>query len=88
MAFNDPKCLHVAHLYSDSQDAHDGHVVERHPDVLAVIKSRHLDRPGLPGQEGPKQLKCFNQEDSGSVADIDHHSIFPDQLYFHCFLSP
>lgn len=22
------------------------------------------------------------------VVDIDHHSIFPDQLYFYCFLSP
>ena len=38
-----------AHLYSDPQDAHDGHVVEGHPDVLAVIQGRHLDRPSLPG---------------------------------------
>ena len=40
-----------------TKNTHDGHVVQRHPDVLAVIQSRDLNMSGLPGQESPKQLK-------------------------------
>ena len=37
-----------------AQNTHDGHVVQGHPDVLAVIQSRDLNMPGFPGQESPK----------------------------------
>ena len=40
-----------------TENTHDSHVVQGHPDVLAVIQSRDLNMSGLPGQESPKQLK-------------------------------
>lgn len=40
-----------------ADDAHDAHVVDAHPDVLAVVESRDAHVPGLPGQEAAEQLE-------------------------------
>lgn len=40
-----------------TDDAHDAHVVDAHPDVLAVVESRDAHVPGLPGQETAEQLE-------------------------------
>ena len=37
-----------------TKNTHDGDVVQRHPNVLAVIQGGDLNMPGLPGQESPK----------------------------------
>ena len=78
------------HLYADTEDAHDGDVVERHADVLAVVQSRHLNRPGFPGQKGPEQLKSINQvfQDQMSLTLTTTVYFQTSFLYFHCFLSP
>ena len=35
-----------------AQHAHDGHVVDRDPDVFGVVESWNLDLAGFPGQKG------------------------------------
>ena len=42
---------------ANSEDTHDGDVVERHSNVLAVVQGRDLDVASLPGQESSKQLE-------------------------------
>lgn len=42
--------------HCSTDDAHDAHVVNTHPDVFAVIESRDAHVPGLPCQETAKQL--------------------------------
>ena len=41
----------------DSEDAHDGHVVDGHPDVLGVVESRNLHISCLPSKKCSKQLQ-------------------------------
>ena len=43
--------------HSSTDDAHDAHVVDTHPDVFAVIESGDAHIPGLPCQETAKQLR-------------------------------
>ena len=45
-----------------AQNTHDGHVVQGHPDVLAVVQRGHLHLPGLPRQEGSEQLIEFKSK--------------------------
>lgn len=40
-----------------TDDAHDAHVVNAHPDVLAVVECRDAHIPGLPCQETAKKLQ-------------------------------
>lgn len=42
---------------SGADDAHDAHVVNTHPDVLAVVERRDAHVPGLPRQETAKKLE-------------------------------
>ena len=45
---------------ADTKDTHDGHVVQRHSNVLAVIQCGDLNMSRLPGQESSKKLKVEN----------------------------
>lgn len=38
-------------------DAHDAHIVDAHPDVLAVVERGDADISGLPSQEAAEQLE-------------------------------
>lgn len=40
--------------HGGTDDAHDAHVVNAHPDVFAVVESRNAHVPGLPCQEAAK----------------------------------
>lgn len=40
-----------------ADDAHDAHVVDAHPDVLAVVERRDAHVPGLPRQEAAEKLE-------------------------------
>lgn len=42
--------------HCSTDDAHDAHVVNTHPDVFAIVESRDAHVPGLPCQETAKQL--------------------------------
>lgn len=42
--------------HRSTDDAHDANVVNTHPNVFAIIKSRDAHVPGLPCQETSKQL--------------------------------
>lgn len=47
---------------SSTDDAHDAHVVNAHPNVFAIIESRDAHVPGLPCQETAEQLPGKERE--------------------------